>query len=80
MKRINLQEIKVWDNDMPLFSEFFDAENKVYYMNNWATPNHKPFEIGTDFIITPAQRKMHNDDVRSHLKNKLGENYQTVKF
>ena len=81
-KTIVLTEFTVWDNDISPCPEYYDTQNKTYYMNDHCSqsagiPNAlygKPVEI------VKSYQKLHVDDVRAMLRKKLGEGYSVIRF
>lgn len=78
-----LHEIKVWDNDAPTFSEFYDPETNTYYMNNWKSQGDQRSRVmqpGQYYSFKVRSKRVHCDDVAPLLNKVLKPGYTVVKF
>lgn len=79
MTQQTIHEIRAWDNDMPVFSEWYDIENNTFYVNNMAIPNGQPHLEGTT-TIKHTNKRTHCDDVPALLRRVLKPGYTVIKF
>ncbi|MGO3120759.1 MAG: hypothetical protein ACTIJH_09610 [Moraxellaceae bacterium] len=81
-KTIVLTEFTVWDNDISPCPEYYDKENKTYYMNDYCSQDSgiRRLLYGKTVEIVKSRQKLHVDKVRSMLQKKLGAGYTVVRF